>query len=255
MNMQDNEFDKLFRSKLDGFETEPSVSVWQNIDTGLHVRSRRRLVVSLLGAAASIIVLVTAGVLLMPRHVKNIVGKNNIANSDAPAKTAASVRTKPSAEPAGRNTNVTTNPVKQVVALQRVKKQAITPQPAATGTMTDHRATEKQQEPAVIAAVPQKKDEIVQPKPVDTIVLAANTVSTPDVKPVQAVIPAKQIMAKTAPQPNKKHHIHSLGDMLNTVIAAVDKRKDKLIEFTNTDDDESVITGVNLGIVAVKEQN
>ena len=32
MKMQDNEFDELFRSRLDSFETEPSVDVWEKVD-------------------------------------------------------------------------------------------------------------------------------------------------------------------------------------------------------------------------------
>jgi len=258
MNTQDNEFDNLFRSKLDGFETEPSVNVWQNIDAGLHAGNRRGLLVPLLSAAASIIVLVTAGVLLIPHQVKDRNdhhGKSNIAKSDVPVKTVAVVQTKRPMEIAGKNTSITTNPVKHVTAMQQAKKQLITQQPATTGTMANQRATAKQQAPEVIAAVPQKHDEIVQPQPADTMALAVNTANTPDVKPVQAVVPDKQVIAKAAPQISKRHRIHSLGDMLNTVIAAVDKRKDKLIEFTDTDDDESVITGVNLGIVAVKKQN
>ena len=31
MDMQDNEFDELFRSKLDEFEMEPSAKVWPGI--------------------------------------------------------------------------------------------------------------------------------------------------------------------------------------------------------------------------------
>jgi hypothetical protein len=42
---------------------------------------------------------------------------------------------------------------------------------------------------------------------------------------------------------------------LNVVIAAVDKRKDKVIEFSNTDGDESSITGINLGIIKIKKEN
>ena len=35
MNMQDNEFDDLFGSKLKNFEIEPSSHVWENIDANL----------------------------------------------------------------------------------------------------------------------------------------------------------------------------------------------------------------------------
>lgn len=246
--MQDNEFDNLFRSKLDGFETEPSISVWQHIDASLHAGNRKRLLVPLLSAAASIIVLVTAGVLLVPRHVKDSVdhhSKNNIAMNDAPVNTKAPVAV----------VNAGASGAVHTVALQSVKQLVAATQQATIGAVSNEQAPVKQPAPEVIAATAQRPDVITQPKPVNTIALTANNVSAPEIKPIQAVTPDKQTGDDVAPQPAKKHRIHSLGDMLNTVIAAVDKRKDKLVEFTDTDDDESVVTGVNLGIVAVKKQN
>ncbi len=253
--MQDKEFDNLFRSKLDGFETEPSANVWEGIDAELRTGNRRRIMVPLLSAAASIIVLVTAGVLLIPHHIKNTEGhsvKTTVAKRDTTVQSPIVV---PSNKIAQVNTTVKQGPVKRMVASQSVKKQPVTVQPQTGNTVALQKPAVKQPTQEVLAALPQKHDVIIQPKQIDTAVLAANTTGTPDIKPTQAMVPDKQIIAKTLP-PVKKHHIHSLGDMLNTVIAAVDKRKDKLIEFTDTDDDDdSMITGVNLGVVAVKKQN
>jgi hypothetical protein len=71
--------------------------------------------------------------------------------------------------------------------------------------------------------------------------------STPQVIPTQVATANKQA-------PAKKHKIRSLGDVFNVMIAAVDKRKDKIIEFSNTDGDDATITGVNLGIIKVKKE-
>jgi hypothetical protein len=56
--------------------------------------------------------------------------------------------------------------------------------------------------------------------------------------------------------PVKKRGIHSLGSLINTIVAKIDKREDKLIEFTDNEDDdsESTITGINLGIIKKKKQ-
>jgi len=254
--MQDNEFDNLFRSKLDGFETEPSVNVWQNIDAGLHTGNRRKLLAPLLSAAASIFILIAAGVLLITHYEKSSdvhPSKGDIAKNDVRVKTTALAQAKTSAEVASIRTPAKANPVKHIIALQRIKKQIITTQPVTPYKDADLRAATKQPEPEVIAAEQQKPDIITQPKQ-DGITLAANNISAPAIKPIQAVLPDKPVGDEST-QSAKRHHIHSLGDMLNTVIAAVDKRKDKLLEFTDTDDDESVITGVNLGIVTVKKQN
>jgi len=54
----------------------------------------------------------------------------------------------------------------------------------------------------------------------------------------------------------KKRGIHNLGGLVNALISKVDKRQDKLIEFSDSDDDDanSSLTGVNLGIIKIKRQ-
>ena len=53
----------------------------------------------------------------------------------------------------------------------------------------------------------------------------------------------------------KRKRIRSFGDVVNLVMAKVDKREDKLIQFTNSDDgDESNVTGINLGIINLKKE-
>ncbi|NNU34325.1 hypothetical protein HK413_09510 [Mucilaginibacter sp. S1162] len=44
--------------------------------------------------------------------------------------------------------------------------------------------------------------------------------------------------------------------MVNALMAKIDKREDKLIEFSDSDDDEngSDLTGVNLGLIKIKKQ-
>jgi hypothetical protein len=53
----------------------------------------------------------------------------------------------------------------------------------------------------------------------------------------------------------KKHGIRNFGDLVNLVVAKVDKRKDKLIQFTDSDDDESMISAVHIGAVKIKRDN
>src|ERR1700761_2002850 len=67
MEMQDKDFDKLFISKLDNFEMQPSAGVWEGIDRELSADKRRRILIPFLSVAASIVVLVTAGVLFIPK--------------------------------------------------------------------------------------------------------------------------------------------------------------------------------------------
>ncbi len=67
MEMQDNDFDDLFRSKLEGFEAAPSANVWAGIDAELNSKKRKKILVPFLSVAASIIVLVGAGLFFIPQ--------------------------------------------------------------------------------------------------------------------------------------------------------------------------------------------
>jgi hypothetical protein len=52
-----------------------------------------------------------------------------------------------------------------------------------------------------------------------------------------------------------KKRASGLGGLINTIVAAVDKREDKLIEFTDANNDEgSRVTALNLGIFKIKKQ-
>ena len=244
--MQDNELDHLFHSNLEGFEMEPSAKVWQNIDAELQTGKRWKIILMpFLSVAASIIVLITAGILFISR-------KTPLVKNNPPVKKTAVVAA--IVKPQVTQTAIAANPVNQSNRIRSVKKNiAVRQQPVANTTISQPSPVTPPVQ-LVIADVPQKHDDNVQNVKIDTAVIAQTIPSVQTIKPatIASNIPAAAPATKPA---GKKHRIHSFGDMMNVVIAAVDKRKDKFIEFSDTDDDESTITGVNLGIVALKKQN
>jgi hypothetical protein len=98
MEMQDKEFDDLFRSKLDGFEVKPSVGVWDNIALDLSAGKRKKILLPFLSIAASIIVLVSAGILFIPQK-QNVISKHPVKNKTAkiarPSETIAVLKNSP----------------------------------------------------------------------------------------------------------------------------------------------------------------
>jgi len=265
MKMQDNEFDKLFSSKLADLEMEPSEKVWPGIAGELRGSKRRKILVPLLGIAASIIVLVTAGILFVPK--KTIViskhpVKLEMAKTTHPVNNAAplkeDVKQEDSAkeklqiitrEPKPINRMAKVNPIKEIKT-ERVDNT--TP------------AVKKEQQPVkteeqTLASVPQKTD-VKQVVPGNETALSVKQAPVEETsgfttKPTLAIntlpVPEKQ---NTVAAVKPKHRIRSFGDLINVVVAKVDKRKDKIIEFTATDDgDESTLTGVNLGIIKIKK--
>ena len=260
-NMQDKEFDDLFRTKLNNFETEPSVQVWQSIDAELDGKKRKMGIFPILRVAASIIILITAGVLFIPKKEVIKPGhpqKNSIANNKVERATA-----KP-----GNNTPVKTNeqvaelkiPIKPVYKPRHTKKMEIPANPNIQ--VQDNQLIVKSdpvkvvEDQPVLAVVQKKSDEVVKPV-IETAVgiKEVNTNETP-------VLQSQPVLAST-PTPAAKENkpvvrrrgIHNFGDLVNLVVAKVDKRKDKVIEFTDTDGDESTITGLHIGSIKIKRDN
>jgi hypothetical protein len=261
MNMQDNEFDDQFRSKLDNFEIEPSAQVWQNIDAQLDEKRRKRSIFPMLGIAASIIVLITAGILFVPK--KENIRPDHHQKDGLAVKVTPPVMKPEIATPANLNQpKIETIAVKQpstdqitIVSHAKNIDISISPkQPDAQQTAKAEPAKADEQQPEVIAEIQKPAEPIQLDAPDNSTELVAKTpvddINETKLKPqVIAQIPVSD---KRTQQP-KKHGIRNFGDIVNLVVAKVDKRKDKVIEFSDADEDGSSITGINLGVIKVKK--
>ena len=252
--MQDNEFDGLFRNKLDGFESEPSERVWTGVDAGLE--GKKRPVLFWLSLAASIVVLITAGMLFMPKgHRDEHPGNTIVKNTAQPkaAKPVEQVAIAPVAvkktEPvkAGLKTRIATYKEQEIVAPAPVKpEEAIVRnepvKPIEQPEMIASAVTPKADQVKSTPVVPGPETPLVAKSNID-IDAVANTL-----KPVLAANAQPQVKLTTPAV--KKHGIRNFGDLVNLVVAKVDKRKDKAIQFTDDEDgDGSTLTAVNIGPV------
>ncbi len=262
MEMQDKEFDELFRSKLDDLEAEPSAGVWTGIESGLVNSARKKYLLPLLGIAASVLILITASILFMP-HGGKTTGKNQAKNTFAktfkPINTG-STSVGPKAIVPGpimkNKTDETAAIINRRMKLHPTK--ATTIQPFGVQPKIETEQPVKADDQQELASAQSKQQDIIKPVVPDesTPLIAKQLVDEPAAvitKPVLATTRVPIISQETAPI-KQKHKIRSLGDFLNVVIAKVDKRPDKIIEFSDTDDDESTITGVNLGIIKIKKE-
>lgn len=259
--MQDKEFDDLFRSKLDNFETEPSSQVWRSIEAELNGK-KRKSIFPMLSIAASILILLIAGIFFIPKKgtVKhNPTDSNNVAASKikpvvaTPANVnpvtnigkkeelVTSVHTAAGNGYSTRQTKVIAAPVEltekgqQVVSKQDRAKPEQQPEMAVVNVKTEDYSN-----PIVLDAEP------VAIKHADD-----NSAISLPTQPLLASAPAVKVSKAIV----KKRGIHNFGDLVNLVVAKVDKRKDKLIQFTDTDDDESMISAVHLGALKIKKDN
>jgi len=254
--MQDREFDDVFRSKLDGFEAEPSAKVWMGIDETLDEKSRKKAILPWLSIAASVLILVSAGILFIPKKTIPQQGDNRIVKAQhaiSKPKQETAIKT-----PASQ-TQIAAVPVIAKPAVHHIKKieKIVAPvvQPTEVIAKTDAPKTNEQ---LVLAVVPQKQQQVTQPVvPGNDTPLAIKQTdinNTPDQQTKPALI-AQQPTPVTKPAvtaPPKKHGIRNFGDLVNLVADKVDRRR--AAQLNDDDDDESVIAEVNKGIQRIKKE-
>ncbi|MBC7399710.1 MAG: hypothetical protein H7289_07170 [Mucilaginibacter sp.] len=255
MDMQDKEFDKIFNEKFESFEVEPSAMVWDNITEELDGKKTKVVAMPWLSIAASVLVLLTVGVLFLQKN-------KPAANQPKENKLVANhVETPVTITPAQPVETVIAKSVDNVASITHHQHNNIAPIETTTTPVNNT------SEPVVKATEPVKTN--TQPQLIAAVTdLASTHVSTtatvPDVKLAPGIIDVaaqveKPVMAsviKETTAPVKKRGVHSLGGLINVLIAKVDKRDDKIIEFSDSDDDDngSDLTGVNLGLIKIKKQ-
>jgi len=258
--MQDKEFDRLFSAKLDNFEAEPTSQVWDGIVEGLDGKRPYKMLMPYLSIAASIIVLAAAGILFIPQKATVI--------TKSPVKTGIVKTTQPAIVTGADSLNIhPKNAVQQPAVVNSIAGVKHSNPVNYTGdnhsapivVESQSPATQQQEQPLLAAA--QQKQDVINPVLPDN-----NTplVNKPVIDDAPAFITKSALTASIQPASNKqddaasvkpKRKAHGIGGLLNAVIATVDKRKEKLIEFTDSDDDETNVMSINLRALKSKRES
>ncbi|MFI5137189.1 MAG: hypothetical protein ACHQIM_05130 [Sphingobacteriales bacterium] len=255
MEMQDNEFDELFRSKLEDIEATPSAKVWPGIAAELNAGKRKNTLLLFLSIAASIIVLVTAGILFIPQK-RGLTVKPDPKNNTA--KVSRTIISLPAIKSSSNPVTAETPPVKldetDVTANKHTPARYLKLSKDIQGPQAaENSVSGKPGDPSALASAVQKQPEPIKAVvPDEKIQLAANQAPAETSQPALPAITLQEDKQPEAVQVKPAHKMRSFGDLLNAAVAKVDKRRDKFIEFTN-DDDETTVTGINLGIIKIKK--
>ena len=148
--------------------------------------------------------------------------------------------------------------VNSIQSVARVQVKKVTGTNAVTlDIATKPVINAKPEQQQVLAAGPQKQ---LPPKAVVpdnstplTNKQAPEQVQAYSAQPQIAALPVVAINKDTVTA-RTRHGVHSFGDLVNVLVAKVDKRRDKVIEFSPDDDGESHVTGINLGIIKIKKR-
>lgn len=250
MDMQDKEFDKIFNNNFEDFEVEPSAMVWDNIAGELDGKKAKPTIMPWLSIAATVLVVLTAGILFVqkskstgdqPKENKLVAAHVEPAKAITPVQSVETVMAKPA-----DNVASTVKHHDNVIPSVNNNTSATV---NTAGPIVKQPELAKNDNPQLIAAVIDPASTHVSTATVPDVMLTPRVLdATPQVeRPVIAAQPATSV---------KKRGIHSLGGLVNAIVAKVDKREDKLIEFSDSDDDDngSDLTGINLGLIKIKKQ-
>ncbi|PMP66466.1 MAG: hypothetical protein C0191_00340 [Mucilaginibacter sp.] len=256
--MQDKELDQLFSDKLSQLSVEPSRGAWRSIANGLDVPMRQTNLRVYLSIAAAVLVMLTIGVYLIadkPVKMQQVAGTQPIKRK--PAQEA------PAAQPEAKQPVLAgvTMPENGVIAKARPV--------AARKHMMHNQLTLPQSKPMIAEQQPDtagiettRLAQVTLPK-TPAIKFTVPDKSTPLLDKTSLTAPTAENLAAGKSAENKtvaaasvrKHKIRGIGDLLNAVVSKIDKRKDKLIEFSSKDEDEPSVTGLNLGFIKIKKQD
>ena len=238
--ISDKDLDKLFKQRFEDHETEPSAKLWSQISDELNEPVKKKKSNSVYWmAAASVLILVSATLhLYKPVEVIQLRGKTE--SGELVIAKPNSIKAVKEAE---NITQVTAsiNPLRKSNQKQTVLKAFV--------NKPNSEAKEGQRLNRV------KSNEILltknQTKIQNSNLVIAKPVASEQMLAV-AEIPNMPVAEIETDVP--KRRVKGIGGLVNFVIAQVDKREDKLIEFKESDEG-SEISGINLGLIKFKSRN
>ena len=243
-DMSDNEMDKLFREQFANVEIIPSKDYWEDISTRINPEPQRKI--SFLWwvstAAAAVLILI----FLRPKT-----GKIKLVK---PAEEIAA--TIPSAP--------ITEPEAEIMAIPPVNtlhhKAKETKVKVKKSKIEIVSATHQEEKQIILAAMqPELQNNHLSVKE-EVIKAVEKTETTPKEMMITAINIHQleenmNISSVTEIQEESRTPIRNVGDLVNLVIAKVDKRAQKLIRFNTDEDDNTSIVGVNIGFLKLNKRN
>nr|WP_155977797.1 hypothetical protein [Pedobacter glucosidilyticus] len=244
--MSDKELDLLFKSKFEDYEVEPSVSSWSKIDEQLSIKPmQRRKVPFLWMAAASVLVVLGLGLIFWNKPQEQIMLKGKPAIDEGNILIAENNSTSSSNEVNTNTKQANLQSGNQESEVQKItqsvsEQNGLQEENLFASIQTDKSGIQEEQE-LVTRTEPVKRITVTE-----LILLEEeNAVKTDKIK--------SSMFSSFNEDNQSSEKIRSVGDLVNFVIAKVDKREQKLIRISKTDESDIEITGINLGLFKYKK--
>lgn len=225
--MPDKSFDRIVKDKFEHFNTEPKPTLWENISKQLDEKRAKKRIPYFWLSAACVLILASFAFWF---------NSNSVPNSDLNADSQLVQA------PENPITIISeTEPKVLNIAVAKAKQS----RPA-----TKTKSSPSSLQTAAIVSRPDLKSENLQTQVLqeEKLVVESESLSAATETPL---VVAAETEIEEAAKPAKRR-VRSLSDLVNFVVAKVDRREDKLIE---TSDQDAVleISALNLGLLKFKK--
>lgn len=226
----DNTFDKLLNEKFENFRSEPSAELWEKISSQLDQQPpRSRLPYAWLAAACLVIV----GSYVVWFRVPSTNKVNQVV-----AKVATQQPSLQQSEPIA---------------------QADKPSSSFTKASISKSLSPANQEQILAAETPEQTEQVQVVAPTNSSASSIDT-SKPEVlvavadTPIPALAERATAEEQVDEEPSARRPARGLGRLVNFVVSQVDGRADKLIEVSEDPGEGLHVTGLNLGLLKLKNK-
>lgn len=250
--ISDKELDKLFHQRFGEFEVEPSDMVWGKISNQIdHKGVGKRSYASFWMAAAGIVVVLAAGLwLYRPVEVIKLQGVVQLGEE-----------TKPAPSIIGSDQEAESMPLDKEISSNLIAKDIQVPEKKTEESKVQIKSQEdvqpQMEEEVVIATTNKDKIPVIQELKPKVVIPPSDSFDKVGEGDVYAQSLAKPDLTEGIPTDDTvitgQRKIKSIGSLVNFVIAKVDHRENKIIEFKDGDEGTE-LTGLNLGLVKYRSR-
>ena len=259
--MLDKEFDKAIKSSFEDFEVEPTAKSWENISAQLNEKPKgKKLPIFWLSVAASVVIVLSIGVNIYVKPIDDIIklraqetpkvvvikeGSNLQAANKKNGNTGNDkvVKTELNKGEKLVNSSVKTNKNQAEIAKNNSLEKNILPD--ATITPNANVLVVKKVEEVIAATKPVRKPTVTEKMIAEENAKGANIINN---QTAFAINTNDEILNNEGAQSDRKVKIKTVGDLVNFVVSKVDKREEKIIKVSKTEESDNEITGINLGL-------
>lgn len=249
--MEDREFDKFFRDKLQQAEFQPSDSTWAKIASEINGRESVKKGYSIfLMAAASVICIVAASLWFYrsPNVIELRSAPEKIAKSQEIIETGETSRSLPSQDKDVASPNLS--------SLTVVRERLMS---GSENFSVEANKVTGVQEIQTESGAEESKSETPEPElPVKAVMAPSFVGIDPQDSNISEVSVVRSTLVSAisddeGPAVPDRKKINSIGSLVNFVVSKIDHREDKVIEFVDGEEG-SEVSGINLGLVKLKRR-